>query len=42
MDLNEQYFDSIYENLSREHVKLIGALRTSDDDKATQRQHFQF
>jgi len=38
MDLNEQYFDSIYENLSREHVKLIGTLRTSDDAKATQRQ----
>ena len=36
MDLNEQYFDSIYENLSREHVKLIGTLRTSDDAKATQ------
>jgi hypothetical protein len=38
MDLNEQYFDSIFENLSREHVKLIGTLRTSDDAKATQRQ----
>ena len=38
MDLNEQYFDSIYENLSREHIKLIGTLRTSDDAKATQRQ----
>ena len=38
MDLNEQYFDSIYDNLSREHVKLIGTLRTSDDAKAVQRQ----
>ena len=38
MDLNEQYVDNIYDNLSREHVKLIGALRTSDDAKATQRQ----
>ena len=38
MDLNEQYFDSIYDNLSREHVKLLGTLRTSDDAKAVQRQ----
>ena len=37
MDLNEQYFDNIYDNLSREHVKLIGSLRM-DDAKATQRQ----
>ena len=37
MDLDERYFDNIYENLSREHMKLIGNLRT-EDEKSTQRQ----
>jgi hypothetical protein len=37
MDLDERYFDNIYENLSREHVKLIGNLQ-QDDEKTTQRQ----
>ena len=38
MDLDERYFDNIYENLSREHVKLIGNLRNSEDEKAVHRQ----
>jgi hypothetical protein len=38
MDLDERYFDNIYENLSREHVKLIGNLRTAEDEKSTHRQ----
>ena len=36
-NLDERYFDNIYENLSREHMKLIGNLRT-EDEKKTQRQ----
>ena len=37
MDLDERYFDNIYENLSREHIKLIGNLR-QEDERSTQRQ----
>ena len=36
--LNEQYFDRIYEDFSREHVKLLQNMRTGTDDKATQKQ----
>ena len=36
--LNEQYFDRIYEDFSREHVKLLQNMRNGTDDKATQKQ----
>ena len=36
--LNEQYFDRIYEDFSREHVKLLQNMRNGSDDKATQKQ----
>ena len=36
-NLDERYFDNIYENLSREHMKLIGNLR-QEDERSTQRQ----
>ena len=36
--LNEQYFDRIYEDFSREHVKLLQNMRNGTDDKATHKQ----
>ena len=37
--LTEQYFDRVYEDLSREHVKLLQNLRNgTGDEKQTQRQ----
>ncbi len=37
--LDERYFDKVYEDVSREHVKQLQNLRTSvGDEKATQKQ----
>ena len=37
--LNDHYFDRIYEDLSREHVKLLQNMRTgTGDEKANQKQ----
>jgi len=36
--LNELYFDRIYEDFSREHVKLLQNMRNGSNDKATQKQ----
>ena len=38
-NLNEQYFDRVYQDLSTEHLKLLGDLKNSmGDEKANQRQ----
>ncbi len=38
-NLNEQYFDRVYQDLSTEHLKLLGDLRNNmGDEKANQRQ----
>jgi len=38
-NLNEQYFDRVYQDLSTEHLKLLGDLRNGmGDEKANQRQ----
>ena len=38
-NLNEQYFDRVYQDLSTEHLKLLNDLRNgAGDDKANQRQ----
>jgi len=37
--LDERYFDKVYEDVSREHVKQLQNLRTSlGDEKVTQKQ----
>ena len=36
--LTEAYFDRIYEDLAREHVKQLQNLRNSVDEKACQKQ----
>jgi len=37
--LDERYFDKVYEDVSREHVKQLQNLRTcTGDEKATQKQ----